>query len=642
MKRLQTILIVISFAFLGASCSEDVVSTFGSVYGIVTDAQTGELLQNVSVSIAPGNETMVTGADGHYEFTELDAGQHKITVALTEYQDNSMPIEIIPGKRVCCDIAMSKVVYQQKLNISPTNLNFGVTQSQLSLTITNLGTESTPWALYWESNNWLSASPKSGNIAACRTQSIIFTVNRDMIAEEKQVVVNISAFDNSYPVSVMVKPEQKHSEMNITPTTLNFGDDLTELTLNIQNIGNESLSWYIDKLAIKELSFSKTSGVVAAGGSTAVKVLLDRSSMNSDLNTSFVVSDGVKDVSVAVNAVKKILKSEMKVTPTTLDFGLDVEQLPLTISNIGTAPLNWTMSGLASYLSASLTKGSIAEGGKATIYVVLDRSRMPESVDTTLSISDGTSSVTVLVSATKGKAILDVSPTSINFGESESTQRFTVSNTGTAEPSWSLKNINTDCLTFLPSSGVITPGGSKSVEVTLNRGIMPASLDTSVTVTCGTMEKKVSIKGQKPEDYSSATIQSCDNRIVVEIESCKRSGGTVVFTYKLTNVGMGYIRDWRIYPTNSQSLMTGCYRSTVADNLGNEYFYSLFSFRNESSKNYVVGTEFPDDMTCKGSVTVYDVDERATKLTIMLGVAVYNHSSNLADNRIYFKNVPIY
>ena len=78
------------------------------------------------------------------------------------------------------------------------------------------------------------------------------------------------------------------------------------------------------------------------------------------------------------------------------------------------------------------------------------------------------------------------------------------------------------------------------------------------------------------------------------------------------------------------------------DVTGNEYFYSLFTFRDASGKTNVVGGAFPDGMTCKGSVTVYDVDPAATKLSIMLGVAVYNHSKQLADNRIYFKNVPIY
>lgn len=77
MKSLNIFAIVIfligCLAFVG--CSEDEVSTFGNVYGIVYDSETGDALRNAQVVLSPGNLSTVTGADGHYEFKNLDAGQ---------------------------------------------------------------------------------------------------------------------------------------------------------------------------------------------------------------------------------------------------------------------------------------------------------------------------------------------------------------------------------------------------------------------------------------------------------------------------------------------------------------------------------------------------------------------------------------
>lgn len=251
-----------------------------------------------------------------------------------------------------------------------------------------------------------------------------------------------------------------------------------------------------------------------------------------------------------------------------------------------------------------------------------------------------------------------LSTNTLNFGSNESEKIFCIRNNGNAgDISWSIGTINVAWLNVDPSMGVTAQGQQSNVKVIIDRTKITKDESTNLIIEAGGGSKSIAIyvnsgksngdgnnnSGSTYEDYSSATISSCDDRVEAEIVSCKRNNSTVVFTYKLTNVGLGDVNDWRIYPTNSGSLISGGYRSLVYDNLGNEYFYSLFKFRNASNKENPVAAAFPEDMPCTGSVTVYNVDKSASTLTIMLGVFAYPDSKyNLADKRIYFNNVPIY
>ena len=90
--------------------------------------------------------------------------------------------------------------------------------------------------------------------------------------------------------------------MSVTPTSINFGGTLTEQAMTISNTGSASLSWSISGITEGCISVSETGGTVEAGGSKVVKVLLDRSMLTTDLNTSFVISDMIREQIINVTA----------------------------------------------------------------------------------------------------------------------------------------------------------------------------------------------------------------------------------------------------------------------------------------------------------------------------------------------------
>lgn len=374
MKKLFQFAALLIFGCALTGCSGDETPGFGSIYGLVTNANTGQPVYGATVTLSPGNFSTTTGSDGRYEFVDLEPGQYKIQVQATDYQANSSQIQVNAGSQAIGDIAITPVGE--------------ITGIQLSTSVMN--------------------------------------------------------FDTNY----------------------------SELTFTLRNIGNTgTVSWYISGINVSWLTISPQQGETAMGKSSEIKVMIDRSNITSSQSTSFIVN---------------------------------------------------------------------AAGGSQSIVVLVSTE------------SDG--------------------------GGNE--------------------------------------GGNEGGEG----------------------------GGETSEDYSSATITSCDYRVDAEIVSCKWSGSSVVFTYTLTNNGLGDVNDWRIVPPSSLSVIQGGTRSLITDSEGNEYPYPTMTFRTASTTgSNIMTTSFPEDLACKGTVTIKNVPSTAKTISAIIGVYAYPNSQyNMSDSKVTFKNVPIY
>ena len=144
------------------------------------------------------------------------------------------------------------------------------------------------------------------------------------------------------------------------------------------------------------------------------------------------------------------------------------------------------------------------------------------------------------------------------------------------------------------------------------------------------------VSRERVEDYSSAMVISCDSKITAKIISCKRSATSVIFDYTLTNTGLGDIQYFSI-GYNSYT--------TIYDNKGNEYTTWYLVFRdnnNGSSGSSSVTTKFPEGPECKGSITIKNVPSDAESITYLMHVESGPGGPKLTENRISFKNVPIF
>ena len=99
-------LCLVALPFL-VSCSKDEYDSFGTLYGVVTDTNTGNPLDNVIVTLSPGGITKLTGSDGLFEYSELTPQQYTITVQKPGYQTNRKTLSAVVGEKIEANITMT-------------------------------------------------------------------------------------------------------------------------------------------------------------------------------------------------------------------------------------------------------------------------------------------------------------------------------------------------------------------------------------------------------------------------------------------------------------------------------------------------------------------------------------------------------
>lgn len=384
-----------------SSCTEEEEITQGDIVGVVTDAINGtQPLSGVQVSILPNGASTNTGSDGKFSFPQLEAGEYKIQFIKEGYETNTKSVTVVPGQVANADIQLTAVKQDALIQISPSTLNFGTTQTELSVTIQNNGNTSTDWNLDLGSHTWLTANPTAGQIEADKQQSIIFTVDRDKITEVQTVIIKLSAFGNSFPINVSCAPKNAQSYMSIEPEILDFGNDLQELPLTIKNAGTTSLNWTIANPTEPAITLSENSGSIPSQGTKVVKVFLNRSNGAVNINTTLVLSDGIKEQTVQIVSGTESQAGLMKIEPESLDFGKDLDEVSFTISNIGKSELNWNAGEIKeSCLSVTPMEGKLAARESQTVKVVLDRNNMKEELNTVLTISDKNTQKNISITA---------------------------------------------------------------------------------------------------------------------------------------------------------------------------------------------------------------------------------------------------
>lgn len=257
---------------LQVSCTKEPEILTGDIVGIVTQKNSGTTpLSGVQVSIVSSGISTSTGSDGKFSFTELEAGSYKLQFLKEGYESDTKTVTVVPGQVANADMQLIVEEKEALIAITPSSLNFGTTQTELSVNIKNNGNAKAEWSLDLGENIWLNASPTAGQIEANKQQSIVFSVNRDKISETKSTVVNLSAFGNSFPITISCAPKNAKSYMAVEPEILDFGKELKELDLTIKNTGDAPLNWNIADFTSEALSVSESSGTIEPEGSKIVK-----------------------------------------------------------------------------------------------------------------------------------------------------------------------------------------------------------------------------------------------------------------------------------------------------------------------------------------------------------------------------------
>ena len=106
-KHIIIITLAITALLLVVGCKKK--EETGSIHGLVSDANSGELIQNASVKLQPKGLQTVTGSDGRYQFAQIDPGQYNLFIEKTGYQSLSHDITVNSGESANGDVRITKL-----------------------------------------------------------------------------------------------------------------------------------------------------------------------------------------------------------------------------------------------------------------------------------------------------------------------------------------------------------------------------------------------------------------------------------------------------------------------------------------------------------------------------------------------------
>ncbi len=222
MKKIIFLSLVALLAFSCAKNIED-KNTTGDIVGIVYDNSVGEPIPVAKVSLKETGKTAVTGTDGSYSFTGVEAGEYTITVTKKGYNDGSNTVTVKADSKVQCDILMERI--PAYVTADKEELNFGDNESlvTLSFNIVNASYENLSWHIEYDKSSlsFISeVSPESGTTAFGKTASIVVKIDRDKLKAGENLSTLVIVSDNGDGSSeVLLKAigkEKAKATLNIT------------------------------------------------------------------------------------------------------------------------------------------------------------------------------------------------------------------------------------------------------------------------------------------------------------------------------------------------------------------------------------------------------------------------------------------
>lgn len=232
MKKIVHILILICAAFLLFSCKKkDDPQALGSLYGTVTDKNTGQNIHNAWVELLPAGLKAITGQDGHFEFTNVEEGAYRLHVTKGGYADYITNDVLLKGNEDNKPVFILLELLPPALTILDDNrhqidtIDFGSIEGDVlrSFTIFNDSEEPLEWEIVYVSD-WIKAFSKSqGTIAANGTQSIVITIDRSLLQNgQNSTVVHIVSNNGSKQITVMASTAafiETMAATDVTPST---------------------------------------------------------------------------------------------------------------------------------------------------------------------------------------------------------------------------------------------------------------------------------------------------------------------------------------------------------------------------------------------------------------------------------------
>lgn len=185
----------------------------GSIYGVVSDRATGELIRKASVELKDSGSRTVgsydTGSDGQFDFNELTSGTYTLYVTKAGYIDQtSGEIIVESGKRTPRDVSLEKAPAALQILIEGkegSELDFGaeIDVVERQFDIKNNGEEKLNWIISYSADWIKEVRPDGGELKGFGKQGVIVTIDRSLLESgEQTTTINVTSNDGNKELTV--------------------------------------------------------------------------------------------------------------------------------------------------------------------------------------------------------------------------------------------------------------------------------------------------------------------------------------------------------------------------------------------------------------------------------------------------------
>lgn len=204
MKKLLIYLNLFICAGIAFSCTEPIISTFGSIGGTVQDARTNEYLSGVKVTINPLGYSQVTNADGAFQYDNLEVAEYTLLYEKTGYATYKQKVTVKPG--VVSPVQVTLNLADVSLSFTPSVLDFGPKESQKQLKISTTAVGASVSYRMTTSNSWISLNKTSGTVS--ENDYVTIVVSREGLSPanyDGNIYIHVEDKDFSVPVKMVVE-----------------------------------------------------------------------------------------------------------------------------------------------------------------------------------------------------------------------------------------------------------------------------------------------------------------------------------------------------------------------------------------------------------------------------------------------------
>ncbi len=375
-----------------------------------------------------------------------------------------------------------------------------------------------------------------------------------------------------------IQLEEKTSELEITPSFVDFSTSETKITLSINNkSGIGSLNFNLAKTA-SWLTLSESAGSIT-NNIKYIDLTVDRSQVGyGSYNDVITVTSNGGNTSISVQMVKQNPNApQLTVTPVLNDFGGTKTETNVTLSNTGTGSLTWSATTSDAWITVSPASGDISTNATTVTIKVNRNSLAPGNYNGTVQFaSNGGNQTATVKMNVPAVPVLSITQRSFDFGQTVTSQTFVVNNIGTGTLTWNIAS-DKPWLTVSPAQGTNYTSTTISVNRTgYTTGTYTGKL--SITSNGGSDQVDVTMAVPPPAPPPSVVLATPEN---VTAYSCD-------LRWQQSTLGTNDFSSYKIYydtqpnvTENSTLVTTITNSSTVTKNItglkgGTKYYFRIY------------------------------------------------------------------